>query len=107
MVDLSFILARFLCADDAHQIFVTPHVDDPINLRIDPAQRDSLNLAAILPVVDALQHLVLEDGGTSISEWLPKRLAELSNTPNRRRLVRHPVLPCGQSLWCPFRVLFR
>jgi hypothetical protein len=61
MVDLSFISARFLCADDADHILTTPCLYDPEYLCIDPAQRNPSHLAVIFPVGDALKHLALED----------------------------------------------
>jgi hypothetical protein len=94
MVDLSFIFARSLCADDPHHIFVTPRVDDPINLRIVSAQRNPSNLGVIFPVVDALQHLVLEDGSSreKLDQVLPQIGSGLSLIPLECEVPMSPLV---------------
>ena len=58
MVDVSFISARFLGADDADEVFATPGVHDPIDLCIDPAECNKANLSVVFAVVDPLHDLV-------------------------------------------------
>jgi hypothetical protein len=64
MVDLSFISARFLGADDADKAFAPPGEHHPIGLCFDPAESYKPNLTVVFPVVDALQNLVGEDFGS-------------------------------------------
>jgi hypothetical protein len=64
MVDFSFICARFLCADDADQVFAAPGEHDPVDERIDPAEGNPANLSVVFPVVHPLHDLVGKDFGS-------------------------------------------
>ena len=61
VVDFPFIHARFLCAEDAHQILVAPSVDDAIDLAIYAAERYPSHFAVILAIVNTFQSLVQKD----------------------------------------------
>ena len=61
MVDVSFISARFLGADDANESVTAPGVHHAENFRIRSAESNPANLAIVLPVVDPLHDLVGED----------------------------------------------
>jgi hypothetical protein len=64
MVDFSFISARFLCTDDADEVFAPPSEHHPIYLCIDPTKRDQANLPVVFPIVDPLQNLIGKDFGS-------------------------------------------
>ena len=64
MVDVLFISARFLGADDADKVLAAPGEHDPVNLGFDPAESNPANLFVILPVVDPFHDLVGENLGS-------------------------------------------
>jgi len=64
MVDVSFISARFLDADDANESVTAPGVHHTEDFRIRSAESNPANLAVVLPVIDPLHDLVGEDLGS-------------------------------------------
>jgi len=61
MVDVSFISARFLGANDADEPVAAPGVHHAKNFRLRSSESNPANFAIVLSVVDPLQDLVGED----------------------------------------------